>query len=102
MKKLSEFNKYLEFELKRIKEMETKIFSQIKGKQNKKSDIDLDELEEDLSRSRDRIKCLFERTIADGSNCLDVALWQKYIYYLVIFLAAKFTFKEFFIKKISL
>lgn len=30
-----------------------------------------------------RIHCLFERTLADGQNCLDPTLWLQYTTYLV-------------------
>ena len=30
-----------------------------------------------------RIQCLFERTIADGSNCLDSSVWLMYTNYQV-------------------
>ena len=40
--------------------------------------------ESELNYLRKRLKCLFERAIADNSNCLDASLWLDYIYYLVI------------------
>jgi hypothetical protein len=38
---------------------------------------------ENLNRCELRIKCLFERTIADGANCLDSSIWLMYTNYLV-------------------
>lgn len=68
-KKLEIYKRYIDFELKLIRDME----------KNKRADP------APLDHDRLRLKCLFERAIADETNCLDVDLWIKYITYLVSF-----------------
>lgn len=79
-KKLNEYKSYLDFELKKITDLEKQ-----KIKQNNKSNNETlaEEASTALTHQRERLKCLFERSLSDDSNCLDVALWLKYIHYLV-------------------
>lgn len=73
-KRLEAYNKYLDYELKLVRDL----FEQMKGKaSSEKSDM------EEFDYQRRRLKCLFERAIADNSNCLDTDLWLKYTLYLV-------------------
>lgn len=72
IKKLAEYNNYLDFELKLVKDLESSSKNS-KLISNKNNQLDYHRL---------RLKCLFERAIADDSNCLDVNLWLKYINYL--------------------
>ena len=90
VRKLSDYKNYLEFELKLLKDLENSK-SNLAGKhvnhKNKTNDI-TDEVNIkceniELKPQRLRLKCLFERAIADNSNCLDESLWLKYIFYLV-------------------
>lgn len=78
-KKLEEYKSYLDLELKNLRFKSG--VGQKKGYNNKQSEQKLDE--DELQYCRRRIKCLFERAIADNQNCLDVSLWLKYIYFLV-------------------
>jgi len=82
-KKLEEYNKYIEFELRKLREIETGSSSKQNKKNERKSgDEQQQQQHNELSYSKDRLKCLFERALADGTNCLDVSLWSKYIQYL--------------------
>lgn len=93
-KRLTEYNVYLDFELKLVSDLEKN-----KIKQNNKANETLaDELRNDLIYHRKRLKCLFERAIADDSNCLDVNLWLKNINYLVIIQQKKTLYKYFKLK----
>lgn len=83
VKKLAEYKSYLEFEIKNYKHKNP--LAGVKNmKQNGKHKKDENEEAnpEELEQHSLRIKCLFERAIANNSNCLDAALWLKYIYFL--------------------
>ena len=78
----------MEFELKLVKDIETSkallLSSKTKAKFNQIDDEAPINTEFDEIRGHKiRLKCLFERAIAENSNCLDESLWLKYIYYLV-------------------
>lgn len=84
-KKLTEYKNYLDFEMKflRSKDPASMTHSKSNRQQNGKQQEDDQEVtDEELSYYRLRIKCLFERAIADNTNCLDASLWLKYIYFL--------------------
>lgn len=81
-KKLEAYNSYLDFEIKQIKEMQIKLFGNksvkiVNSVHDREKDVEL------LKKSQNRTKCLFERAIADESNCLSVDLWLKYSFFLV-------------------
>lgn len=82
-KKLAEFKNYLDYELKGLRHKSGLSVKQSNGKGNNHFDNDQDVDQEEMSYLRLRIKCLFERALADNSNCLDDSLWLKYIYFLV-------------------
>lgn len=67
--KLDAYLKYLDFEIKQTRDMENaKVVNSDK-----------------LSKQRLRVKCLFERAIADQTLCLSGQLWLKYIEFCVTF-----------------
>lgn len=81
-KKLEKYISYIDFEIKQVKEMHLKLFANksikmVHSVNDREKDIEL------LKTSQNRTKCLFERAIADNSNCLSVDLWLKYSFYLV-------------------
>jgi hypothetical protein len=87
VKKLEAYKLYLEFELKSLRDLE-------KNKQNSKNKPKNDKAEansngnlhiyeyDELQHHRTRVKVLFERILADDSNCLDTSIWIRYIFYL--------------------
>ncbi|CAF0720727.1 unnamed protein product [Brachionus calyciflorus] len=82
-KKIEAYFSYLDFEIKQIKEMEKRLLNNQKNIKTVNSINGKNSEMEILEKSRVRVKCLFERAIADDSNCLNVNLWLKYIYYLI-------------------
>lgn len=81
-KKLEKYYSYIDFEIKQVKDIQFKLF----GNKNVKMVHSANDREKDielLKASQNRTKCLFERAIADDSNCLNVDLWLKYSFYLV-------------------
>lgn len=86
-KKLAEYKSYLEFEIKNLKHKNPLASGKSLKQNGKNRKEECEEISpEVLDHHRLRVKCLFERAIADSSNCLDAALWLKYIYFLVRFL----------------
>ncbi len=80
VKKLEEYKNYLDYELKYLRMKSPSINLGSGGqKQKREQETSTEELEE----CRMRVKCLFERALADNQNCLDASLWLKYIYFLV-------------------
>ena len=87
-KKLVEYKNYLDSELKALRQKGPVNVKGASAKQSGKGQFenDQDVDQDELNYRRRRIKCLFERAIADNSNCLDDSLWLKYIYFLVRFI----------------
>lgn len=84
VKKLEAYYNYLEYEMKLIRDLENKLFNNknlktINSINDKNTDLEV------FKKSQARLKCLFERVIADDSNCLNVDVWLKYTLYLVSF-----------------
>ena len=88
VKKLEAYNKYLDFELKLIRGLFEKL------KTNRSSNKESEQKLAEFNYHRQRLRCLFERAIADNSNCLDTSLWLKYILYLVRIFFIFFLLKE--------
>jgi len=87
-KKLEEYKNYLDYELKclRMKSPSMNAGNSGAGQKQKQARGAVGEQEAspaELEECRMRVKCLFERALADNQNCLDASLWLKYVYFLV-------------------
>ena len=68
-------------ELEKNKQNNKNKSKQDKAEANSNGHMNIYEYDE-LNHQRTRLKILFERVIAEDSNCLDASMWIKYIFYL--------------------